>query len=306
MPHLSRELENSQRLDLVWDRYLERSIKESTREKRGSGVRKKVSPETKMPGNWKDFLRDSANKDELFSFLSQTMGAIEFPQNKQLYLTEGTNVICKGSSCSMQECFHEEADTRIVVHLCHALETGKRKILVRTVDTDVVVILVGQFFSLLLLYPDMDLWVTFGMGKGLCQYHINTICLNLGPKKSRALPLYHAFSGCDTTSFFYNKGKKSSWAAWQAYPDATDAFLHMREHPFEPIELSSSTFQRLERLTVVMYDKTSNLSTVNEARRELFCKKNSSLENIPPTQVTNCKCILKFLHLFPLFLSHGF
>ena len=35
---------------------------------------------------------------------------------------------------------------------------------------------------------------------------------------------------------------------------------------------------------MVLYHKSSSLTTVNEARRELFCKKSKSLENIPPTQ----------------------
>ena len=41
---------------------------------------------------------------------------------------------------------------------------------------------------------------------------------------------------------------------------------------------------KIERLTVVLYDKTSSLSSANEAREELFCRKNRSIDNIPPTQ----------------------
>ena len=39
------------------------------------------------------------------------------------------------------------------------------------------------------------------------------------------LALFHAFTGCnDTVSFFSNHRKKSAWQAWQAYPEARDAF----------------------------------------------------------------------------------
>ena len=48
-----------------------------------------------------------------------------------------------GSSSMMECCNHEEADTRIVVHLQHALKHGAKTDLVRTVDTDVIVILAG-------------------------------------------------------------------------------------------------------------------------------------------------------------------
>jgi hypothetical protein len=42
--------------------------------------------------------------------------------------------------------------------------------------------------------------------------------------------------------------------------------------------------QPLERFTFVLYDKTSELESVNEARRELFCQNNKTMEYIPPTQ----------------------
>ena len=35
---------------------------------------------------------------------------------------------------------------------------------------------------------------------------------------------------------------------------------------------------------VLLYDCTSNLTKVNEARQELFAKKSRTLDNIPPTQ----------------------
>ena len=60
---------------------------------------------------------------------------------------------------------HEEADTRIVLHVQHALQTGARSLLVRTVDTDVVVILVGKYHDLVADYQDAEIWVAFGMGR---------------------------------------------------------------------------------------------------------------------------------------------
>jgi len=43
----------------------------------------------------------------------------------------------------MSQCDHEEADTRICVHLQDALTKGARNFLISTVDTDVIVVLVG-------------------------------------------------------------------------------------------------------------------------------------------------------------------
>ena len=57
-------------LDIVWDVYKDDSLKKVTREKRGSGQRRKVLLSTRMPYNWKGFLRVDENKDELFKLLS--------------------------------------------------------------------------------------------------------------------------------------------------------------------------------------------------------------------------------------------
>ena len=42
----------------------------------------------------------------------------------------------------------------------------------------------------------------------------------------------------------------------------------------------SDLFMKIERLVVVSYDRTSPLSSVNEAREELFCRKNRSVVRI--------------------------
>ena len=62
IPHLERHLQDTKRLDGVSDEYIQDSLKESTGEKRGKGVWRKVSGSTKIPGNWKNFLGDQMNK----------------------------------------------------------------------------------------------------------------------------------------------------------------------------------------------------------------------------------------------------
>jgi len=49
--------------------------------------------------------------------------------------------------------------------------------------------------------------------------------------------------------------------------------------------VDDSIFKLLERFTVVLYDKASDVLNVNEARKEIFTKKKRTLDNIPPTQV---------------------
>jgi len=55
----------------------------------------------------------------------------------------------------MDKSDHEEADSRISLHVHDTLRKGATSILVRTVDMDMVVILVGVFYSLVNQYPDL-------------------------------------------------------------------------------------------------------------------------------------------------------
>ena len=60
-----------------------------------------------------------------------------------LNTTSGTTAVLLGTSRSMGPCDHEEADTRLLIHLQDAIQNSCTKCVVRTVDTDVVCLL-GQ------------------------------------------------------------------------------------------------------------------------------------------------------------------
>ncbi|XP_071952428.1 uncharacterized protein [Antedon mediterranea] len=76
------------------------------------------------------------------------------------------------STQPMSICDHEEADSRMCIHIDDALKKGSRVILVRTVDTDVIVILVGIFCNLIACYPGTCIWVAFGMGVNSSQFQL--------------------------------------------------------------------------------------------------------------------------------------
>ena len=129
------------------------------------------------------------------------------------------------------------------------------------------------------------LWVAFGMGRHFSLMNVNEICSTLGESKSRAIPVFHAFTGCDCTSQFCGIGKKTAWRAWELNGQVTPALKHIATRPFQQLTASSEIFQKLERLTVIMYDKSSPLDSMNDTRLMLFSKRNRDLDNIPPTQV---------------------
>ena len=126
------------------------------------------------------------------------------------------------------------------------------------------------------------------MGKHFQHYHLNTICHSLGEEKCKSLPFYHAFTGCDTTSQFLGKGKKTSWGAWKAYSSATTAFQHAVNNPFEVLVFASTAFQILEQFTCILYDKTTSITIVNDLRQDLFSKRAKLMGQYPTNSGKGC------------------
>ena len=80
-----------------------------------------------------------------------------------------------GASHPMQAYNHEEADTRILIHLQDALHNGATTCLVRSVDTDVIVIIIARFYDLLQQHTAADIWLAFDTGANFRYIHTNTL-----------------------------------------------------------------------------------------------------------------------------------
>ncbi len=91
----------------------------------------------------------------------------------------------------MVPCDHEEADTRLLIHLQDSLQNDSTNCVVHTVDTDVVAILIGKFHYLTTLCQNANIWIAFGTGKSFTYYHINEIYENLEVSSSSRLPQFH-------------------------------------------------------------------------------------------------------------------
>lgn len=279
LPYISGQLRHVTRLDLVWDSYVVDSLKATARAKRGKGVRRRVVESAPIPGNWQNFLRVDLNKKELFCFLSKSVVESIVEDSKELVVTDGEQVLCVPPQQDVQSlapCSHEEADSRMMLHVAHAAKHDHHRILVRTVDTDVVVlaVMVAQTLSC-----ETELWIAFGTGKNFRYLAAHRIASCLGPEKSLALPMFHALTGCDTVSAFVGHGKKTAWAVWNSLPELTDALLRLGQ---TPTEIPVQSMQSIERFVILLYDRTNNCTDVNKARKKLFTKK-CSVQRIPPS-----------------------
>lgn len=278
IPYILRNLQTCKRLDVVWDRYINNSLKSSARQKRGSGNRVIVKNSTPIPKNWNSFLRVDENKSELYQYLSQCILKLS-PEGKELYSTEDKNVVSSqgcDAGVAMAPSDHEEADTRLILHALHCAQCGHKRVMIRSVDTDVVVLAIANFHALGL----DELWVAFGVKKHYRVIPVHDIATNLGEEMARALPFFHAVSGCDTTSSFSGIGKKTAWDTWAAFPAITGTFVSLSEMP---AGITDENLRHLERFVILLFDRTSDCVHVDTARKHLFAK-GRQLDRIPPTK----------------------
>ena len=104
---------------------------------------------TPKGAEWQKFLKESDNKDQLFQFLSEQLVQNTIDARYHLLTTKADLVLSnRPTGVSALSPCHQEADTRLMLHLCHAAEQGYTKAYLRTVDTDVVVLAIHHFHQL--------------------------------------------------------------------------------------------------------------------------------------------------------------
>ena len=229
---------------------------------------------------WKDFLRNTKNKIQPFSLLANH--ALRDSNNKHVVTNVGDVVRssrqCGTAIAGLSWCSSEEADGRIIAHLKDMVKYGAQFVLICTVDSDVVVLAVS-FYSTLKKDGLLNLWIKFGKGKNQSYLPAHTIADSL-LDKAIALRGFHSFTGCDTTSAFYGKGKRSAYAVWKSFEDATSAFLDIST---PSAGLSQATYATLERFVILLYDKNSESFSIDKARGISFTSKNKTCEQLPPS-----------------------
>ena len=80
----------------------------------------------------------------------------------------------------------------MLLHASHAAQHDHQRILIQTVEADVVILAVSMGQR---LQPEDELWVAFGTAA-------HEASAGLGPEKARALPMFHALIGRNTVSSF--------------------------------------------------------------------------------------------------------
>ena len=81
--------------------------------------------------------------------------------------------------------------------------------------------------------------------------------------------------------FFANRGKKTAWNIWKTFDNLTEAFHSVI---VDPDTITEEVLSIIEHFTVLLYNRTSLLSSVDAGQMELFVKKGRGMEDMPPTK----------------------
>ena len=135
-----------------------------------------------------------------------------------------------------------------MVHVLDASLCGYQRIMIRTNDTDVVVLAV----SIANIIQADELCVGYGSGKHLRNIPVHTIAATLGPEKASVLPLFHALTGPDMVSFFGGRGKKTVWDVWNVFPQLTPV---LRTLTSVPNDIDNECMVVIEKFVILMYDQ---------------------------------------------------
>ena len=191
------------------DMYNENSIKSMERTNRGSGQKRKTKGESKKrPKNWKSFLSNDSNIQQLVRLLLKVWSSDDFGrklQNKKvIFICEKKAYRLKNNGASVMmteitklESDQEETDTRVVLYCFHAADEKYNYIRVRSPDSDI-------FFILLYYASKINITLLFDTGSR-CKRRL----LNISQLAHDFTPLYcnarlglHACLRCDRASAF--------------------------------------------------------------------------------------------------------
>lgn len=273
------------------------SLKDSSgcHEHRGANARAQIllGRNTKL-FNWTSILASSKTKSQLLEVLFEICeGSVDLvKQGVTLYLSGGFSdrmKVAKLPANVSAEDYkerlssdHEEADTRIILHVLDALGRNFKEIAVLANDTDIVV---GLLYHCCQLYEKKEL-VDRAIYVNFQKYSvpIHQLCEVLPNSLLSCLPVVHCVTGCDTVSYFYGKGKKSAMKAverWNLYEDIRNVIVRLRcDDAHAVLEEFTSACRKV---VVAMYGKDpGDFRSLNDLRIHLYPRKRE-LKYLPPT-----------------------
>lgn len=270
---------------LIFDTYLEHSLKNWTRRKRQgevSAVHYHITSDTNIRNtSLKNLLAHVKTKGELTAFFSREILRLAHNEHQHYIISWANNVKASSNTkiIDVSDLIndHEEADTKIILHGAFvARKSPSSHIHIFSPDTDVFILALSNYEKL-----TENTFFEIGHSDHRRKVHLKPIFNKLGPTKAAALPGYHSISGADITGSFYRKGKS---AHWKAFEKADDEILEGLKNLGISEEISESTYKAIEKFVCKVYAPNTVITDIGELRWVMFSKKKISWENLPPTK----------------------
>ncbi|XP_053595716.1 uncharacterized protein LOC128667953 [Microplitis demolitor] len=300
------------RVDIVFDQYFVPSIKDYERTRRNE--QKTIDFKINGPSQTRptDFMKELKNikfkesfvqflieywaTDEMATFIGNTLIKLNYDscysyivKNNSVEMTIDEDMTCNN---------HEEADTKIIHHACKLDICAKTNVLLKTSDTDVLIIMLGNMDHL--QSDELNIFMEYGTGNSKRNINVTKLHMELGPSLCTSLPGFHALTGCDYNPSFFQKGKIRPYkiliknkSYQKALTDLGVAHITGSRDEILPI---------LEAFVCEIY-VYKNLSNINAARFQKFCTTykadtedepfKKALKNCDPSALPPCKAELQ-------------
>ena len=241
------------------------NLKESLQLDRGDGKRLVFQDSTYFPSNFgNDFLRNSENKRHLYPYLIDKIISKTRLDNKVVIGTRNEKVVMNHKGILLDiivpDCYHAEVDTRIVMHVINCLQNGIKHVTVRSNDTDVVVLLVAYYPEFAIYSCDAYITAMCGVGKKVEYLSIKNVALHIGFERCRELLFFHALTGSDFTSSFFQIGKCKWWDAWIFNGNISKTFTELSTYPDS---VSPEHIKDIEKFVISVYDPNLNGDSID-------------------------------------------
>ena len=287
--HILNKSEGISAVHVVFDRYLENSIKTQTREKRGdqSLLTANIQPHMKVL-DLKKLLASSKSKSQLTKFYTKY-----FCEQAHDFLTDAQSIYISGGfdDKALQvthDCVRyihelhsnqEEADTRMMLHVKHSGSQNATRVVLVSPDTDVLVLLIHHFSEL-----------------GVSELYFKTGRTSIYANYTRFIPVHqlhdcltedqrlimltvYCLTGCDSCSALFSIGKKKVFNVMLSNAQEFKMVARMGRHPSLPVEVK----QVCVKFIGLLYG-AANCVSLNKLRTDkAMKKKNVKPKKLPPT-----------------------
>ena len=259
------------------DRY---DIVNPLKTRHSSGSQYPVSMKGKVPNKLHEgFLSNRINKENLYKLMIPFLYE-SYRTSCDVMFSITYNFVTLSNMDSFPQSNHHEADYRMIQLISQCIQNGHKSFVVRTGDTDIIIILAGNFKVLSLLCPDLSIRVVLKAGKSIREFDIRKIACHIGMDLSNGLLMYHSFTGCDYTPHFYRIGKKKWLDLYLKDEDIQKVFSDLVK---DPSTFGMPSMNKIVNFVKRGYGINGELSLTEDRYNSVMKTSTTTLRSLPPS-----------------------